>query len=311
MVGRVGCASPYAGVVTRPSAGAAVRSVLDVPIVFEVVDGTAVHSAMVDARLGDVATRLILDTGSTDHVLTKALIDAVVLPIEPAEPGIDHAGAAVPSWSVGEVVVEIGGVALDLHSVIAIEGPPPFVGWGIGGFLSPQSLHPSAWTVIDLADDRLVLIEASDHALDSWLAERHPWLRKLRLPRVPDVSTVVIRAAIDPGDEVDTLLNTGGRSTEASSDVVPVDPDTEVQHGGSGLSGAGVMGRRVGPRALRVGGNPGARVAIDDLVVRDGMEDPPAMVGSDVLRGTVVVVAADTGCDVRWLLPRDRAEDEP
>jgi hypothetical protein len=289
--------------VTSSDADAAVRSILDVPIVFEVADGKPVHSAMVQATLGGVETRLILDTGSTDHVLTKALVDEVGLPAEPAEPGTDHAGAAVPSWSVGDARIEIGGVALDLHSVIAIEGPPPFVGWGVGGFLSPQSLHPTAWTVIDLASDRLVLLDASDPALDRWLADHHPSFRRLRVPRVKDASTPVIRTAIDPGDEVDTMLNTGGRSTEFSSAVVPADHASEVSRGGTGLSGVGVMGRRVGRRTLRVGGDHGAQIRIEDLVVRDGMEDPPAMVGSDVLRGTVVVVAADTSCDVRWLIP--------
>jgi hypothetical protein len=289
------------------SDGAAVRLHLDVPIVFDVVGGTAVHSAMVHATVGGVATRLILDTGSTDHVLTKAMIDAAGLPTEPGEPGTDHAGGAVPSWSVGDVRMGIGGVAIHLHSVIAIEGPPPFAGWGIGGFLSPQSLHPAAWTVIDLASDRLVLLEASDVALDRWLIDRHPPFRLLRLPRAGDASTVVIHAAIDPGAEVETLLNTGGRSPEFSSVVVPGDAATDVQRGGTGLSGAAVMGRRVGPRTLRVGGKDGARIPIHDLVVRDEMEDPPAMVGSDILRGTVVVVAADNGRDVRWLLPGDAA----
>lgn len=306
MVGRAACAPPYAGVVTQHSVDAAVRPVLDVPITFEVADGTTVHSAMVDARLRDVRTRLILDTGSTDHVLTKALIDEAGLPAEPGEPGTDHAGAPVPSWSVGDAPVEIGGVVIDLHSVIAIEGPPPFVGWGVGGFLNPQSLHPSAWTIIDLATDRLVVVEASGDALDRWLADRHPSFRPMRLPRVRDAATVVIHTAIDGGDDVETMLNTGGRSTEFSSVVVPVDPAMEIQHGGTGLSGAGVMGRRVGPRTLHVGDASSSRIPIGDLLVRDGMDDPPGMVGSDLLRGTILVIAGDTGRDVRWLIPHDR-----
>ena len=35
--------------------------------------------------------------------------------------------------------------------------------------------------------------------------------------------------AIEPGSEVDTLLNTGGRSTEFSAAVVPADPAKDVQ----------------------------------------------------------------------------------
>ena len=241
---------------TRPSTGAVLRPVLDVPILFEVSGGSAVHSAMVQARIDGVETRLILDTGSTDHVLTKALVDAAGLPSQRGEPGTDHAGAAVPSWSVGDASIEIGGVALGLRAVIAIEGPPPFVGWGVGGFLSPQSLHASAWIVVDLASDRLVLLEASDRTLDRWLTDRHPSFRRLRLPRVRHATTVVVRAAIDPGEEIEVMLNTGGRSTEFSSAVVPADPATEVRQGGTGLSGTGVRGRNVGPRTLRVGATP-------------------------------------------------------
>ena len=39
---------------------------LDVPITFEVGDGTT-HAPMIDVRVGEVATKLILDTGSTDQ----------------------------------------------------------------------------------------------------------------------------------------------------------------------------------------------------------------------------------------------------
>jgi predicted aspartyl protease len=311
MVGLARSARPMLMLVVPPTTGADVRLVLDVPIVFDVAGGATVHSAMVDAMIGGIGTRLILDTGSTDHMLTKTLIDAVGLPIEPGEPGIDHAGASVPSWSVGDGVIEIGGHALELHSIIAIEGPPPFIGWGVGGFLSPQAIHASAWIVMDLATDRLVLIEASDAALDRWLADRHPSFRRLRLPRVQDAPTVVVRAAVEPGSEVDTLLNTGGRSTEFSAAVVPADPATDVQRGGTGLSGTGVMGRRVGPRTLRVGGDDRVTIPIEDLVVRDGMEDPRGMVGSDLLRGTVLVVAADPERNVRWLIPMDRVGAAP
>jgi hypothetical protein len=97
--------------------------------------------------------------------------------------------------------------------------------------LSPQSLHASAWSVIDLASDRLILLEASDRTLDRWLADRHPSFRRLRLPRVRHATTVLVRAAIDPGEDVEVMLNTGGRSTEFSSAVVAMDPATEVRQG--------------------------------------------------------------------------------
>jgi Aspartyl protease len=281
--------------------------IVEVPIVFDLVGGTTTHSPMVHARLGGVATRLILDTGSTDHVLTRALVDEAGLPTETGESGTDHAGADVPSWSVGEIAVELGGVAFDLHAAIAIDGPPPFAGWGVGGFLSPQHLHPSAWVVIDLARDRLVLVEGAAAELDAWLDAGYPTFRRLTLPRIPTSTTVDVTASIEPSGPVATLLNTGGKGTEFSTDVVGALPDAETERRGSGLSGAGVMGRRVGRRTLLIGGPDPARIVIPDLVVRDAMGDPPGIVGEDVLRGTILVCAADIRRDVRWLLPSARA----
>ena len=197
-------------------------------------------------------------------------------------------------------MVDIGDASFALHAVIAITAPPPFAGWGVGGFLSPQHLHPTAWVVIDLAGDRLRLLDGPSAALDDWLDVTYPAFRRLMLPRIPGATTVDVSAAIEPHDVVATMLDTGGRGTEFSTDVVPALPATHAERGGSGLSGAGVMGWRVGARTLRVGGE---RIAVDDLLVRDGMGDPPGLVGEDVLRGTILVCAADVERDVRWLLP--------
>ena len=286
-----------------PMTDAELRTIVDVPIVFDLPGGTTTHSPMVHATLGGVDTRLILDTGSTDHVLTKALVDEAGLLTEPGEPGTDHAGAEVASWSIGGTTIDIDGVRFALRSVIAIDGPPPFVGWGIGGFLSPQHLHSSAWVVIDLVRDRLVLLDGPAEALDIWLTATYPTFHRLTLPRVPGATTVEVNAAIEPYDPVATMLNTGGRATEFSSEVIAATPDKVMERGGSGLSGAGVMGRRVGPRTMLLAGPDAARVPVRDLIVRDGMGDPPGIVGEDVLRGTVLVSAADIERDVRWLLP--------
>jgi len=96
---------------------------------------------------------------------------------------MDHAGAPVESWALDDATVEIGGFALDLHGVKAINGPPPFRGWGIGGFLSPENLHPGYFTVIDLVDDRLLLVDGRESDLCGWLASRHPKLHVLTLER--------------------------------------------------------------------------------------------------------------------------------
>lgn len=275
---------------------------LDVAIRYDVGDAVT-HAPMVDAHVAGRPTRLILDTGSTDHVLTIDLVRSAGLPHEPGEPGTDHAGASVESWFVGDIPVRIGGVDLDLHDAVAITGPPPFAGWGVGGFLSPQHLHPKAIAVIDLHGDRLVLLEGDDDAVDAWLGERTLDFIAQRLDRDPDEQTPVVRAAIEPFAPAATMLNTGGRGTEFAVAAVPglvgVVPD-EI---GKGVGGDPVLGSVVADRMLRVGD---LRLGVPSLLVRDRIDTMDGLIGMDVLRGTLLALGADRGRPVWWLVPRNR-----
>jgi len=118
------------------------RVLLEVPITFD-VGAQMIHSPMIEVEVGGTMTRLIVDTGSTDHVLTMELAERAGKEASPGEAGTDSVGASVPSWALGEVPVRIGNLDLRLRDVVAIAGPDPFQGWGIGGFLSPQHVHPT------------------------------------------------------------------------------------------------------------------------------------------------------------------------
>ena len=48
------------------------RILVDIPITFDVGDQQS-HAPMIDVLVGATPTRLILDTGSSDHVLTIEL----------------------------------------------------------------------------------------------------------------------------------------------------------------------------------------------------------------------------------------------
>ena len=278
------------------------RDVLDVPIVFDVEGGQAVHAPMVHATVGGVPTRLILDTGSTDHVLTKELIDRAGAPTTPAEDGTDHAGAPVPSWSVGDLSVVIAEWTFDLQDVVAIAAPGPFEGWGVGGFLSPQHLDGEARVLIDLVHDRLVVIRRAELArrdIDDWLAARIPDHRRLRLARAPGTTTVAVDAAVEGFPPVATMLNSGGRGTEFARAAVDL-PTSGAGARGTGVSGTAVLGAAAGARVVEVGG---VRVPVANLVVRDEMDDPPGIIGMDVLRGTALICGADPDDPVIWLVP--------
>ena len=273
------------------------RVLLDVPLTYDVTD-RALHCPMVDVSVGGLATKLILDSGSTDHVLTIELANRVRLDSKPTDPGTDHAGALVPSWTLGEVPVRIGDVDLRLRNTIAIKGPAPFDAWGVGGFLSPQNLHPSAHVVLDLVGDRLVLVDGDTRAVSEWLAARYPALRLLTLRREPG-STVLVNASVAPFAQVVTMLNTGGRQTEFARSTVPGLRGTPPESVGHGVSSAEVLGEEVPRQTLRVGE---ASFAVPTLLVRDKMSAPHGLVGMDVLRGTVLVVSADADKPLHWLV---------
>jgi hypothetical protein len=266
------------------------------PLLFTSPDETPLHAPMVEAEIGGVSTRLVLDTGSDTHLLTAEFAEAAGLAVEPGEAGIDHAGTEIESGTAGTVPVRIGEDTLALHSVVVIPAPPPFPGWGIGGIVSPQFLHASAWIVLDMADDALVFAETDEPELLDRLVKRHPDWRILTFDRIED-GTTVVHAAIEPHAPIPTLINTGGRSTEFAQSALPGRPRATAERLGGGVSGADVMGARLGAAVLAIGG---VRIPVADLASRDEMDGVQGMVGMDILRGTILACNADPKGRLIW-----------
>ncbi|HYI22826.1 MAG TPA: aspartyl protease family protein [Candidatus Limnocylindrales bacterium] len=266
------------------------------PITFEAAGGKKVHAPLIVATLSGganvptVEARLVLDTGSDTHLITEEVADALALAREPGEEGTDHSGATMASWSVGSVGMSLGGFAVDLVDVVAIQAPAAFKDQGIGGILSPQQLHPSAWTVIDMVGNELMLVDGDEDEVARLIHDRAPEHVLLTLPREPGFATVVARAAIEPFPEIPTLVNSGGRGTEFSAAALPGLVPTEAGRLGAGVSGTDVTGSLVGARTLLLGGR---RIAVEALAVRSEMHDPQGMVGMDVLRRCVLACSFD------------------
>jgi hypothetical protein len=275
-----------------------VRVLASVPITFETPGGPT-HAPVVLARAGGRDRRFVLDTGSEVQLLTKELVDELGLRFEEGEEGVDHSGATMPSWSVEDLPVELGGAGLTLRDSVAIPAPKAFLEKGIDGGFSPQHLHPDAWAVVDMAADELLLVEAGDEELGEWLEARSPALTTLVLERDPAWTVPVVQAAIRPHPELPTMLNTGGRWTEFSAAAVPGLSAEDSERLGGGVSGADVRGATVGEATLVVSGR---QIPVAALAIRQAMHDPQAMIGMDVLRGTVLAVAADTSRPVVWQL---------
>jgi len=270
---------------------------LTAPITFEVTDDV-VHCPMVHASIGGITAKFILDTGASDHVFTMEFARRARLEPEPGEPGFDHAGVEVPSFTLGDVVADFAGTTLELSGVFAIEAPAPFERWGIGGFLSPHSLYPGGWVVIDLVADELILATADSPQMSAWLKRRHPNTDLLSLEGVAG-ETVAVMAAIEPFATVATMLNTGSSGTEFEVAAVPGLRGAPSEAPWFGLSGSGIDGEEVSGQSLRLGGR---LFPLSVLLIREEMPPPPGLVGMDVLAGTVLAVGSLPGQPVLWLV---------
>ena len=271
---------------------------MQVPITFETAEGTT-HAPLVEAAVNGVGTRLILDTGATDHLLTMDVCEAANLATEPGEPGTDSTGSSVPSWLAREVTIRVGEMELALAEVIVIDTPPPFRSRGLGGTLSPQRLRPETYAVLDLSAAPVVTLVPTDD-LEGWLAESYPRWRTVRLPAVDGDGTVLVEMAIDSFPPIVMMLDTGARTTYAARTAVPGLGEGGVRRStGRGVGGTEAFGVDVPGRVLHVGD---ASLPVDLVVAEHDLGIPGCVVGMDVLRGTVLAVGPP-GSPVRWLLP--------
>ena len=275
---------------------------LAAPLTFELPDGSATHAPMVEAEVAGIPMRLIVDTGASEHVLTVDLARRAGLGLEPDEPGTDAAGDPVPSWRAGHIPLIIAGATFSLEQVPVAEGPPPFAGWGIGGFLSPQGLHRSASVMLDLASDRLSLVDEPARVAAAALAERHPGLRPVTLERVRTDTTILVRTAIGEYPEVVTLIDSGARSTSFAAAVLPGITGGAEEVTGRGLGGREIRSPVVEGAVLHAGG---ASLRIGALhLTADRAGEVDGIVGMDLLRGTALVLSADPKTPVVWFVPR-------
>lgn len=267
-------------------------------ITFATAGGTT-HAPLVEAVVNGVRTRLILDTGATDHLLTLSVCEAANLATEPGEPGTDSTGSLVPSWQARDVTVALGAMELALPEVIVIDTPAPFRRLGFGGTLSPQRLRPDTYVSLDLTEGGAATLLSADD-LDGWLASTYPGRRALQLPAVEGDGTVLVEAAIDAFPPVVTMLDTGAKMTYAADAAVPgLGDGRERRSTGHGVGGTESFGVDVPGRVLHVGG---AELPVDLVIAEHDLGIPGCVVGMDLLRGSVLALGPP-GSPVRWLLP--------
>jgi hypothetical protein len=293
----------------RSSSGRRAEVLLEAPITYSVPakDGKReIHTPLVRARIGEVERLFILDSGATDPIFTKALAKSVGMNLKPAEQGSDHAGAKVRTFQgTSPLTVVLESYPYKVAEPLFIEGPPPFERWGIGGFLSPQLLAGEGWVEMDLRQQRLRIVEGSRSAVARKVAARNRSLQRTALQRVRvkgDRARLLLVEGRIEGQPIRVYFNTGTQTTElAPSTPVANSASTDEVVTGQGVSGEAVKGTRSsGPAALSLGE---AEVQLDEFVVREQGEGTDGQLGTDLLRGTVLLMRAEPATGLYWWHP--------
>ena len=109
-----------------------------------------------------------------------------------------------------------------------------------------------------------------------------------------------MRGAIEPHEDVITLLDTGGKASDVVASAVPGLSGEQTESSGRGVGGTELFGAVVADQVLRVGE---AAIPLPRLVVIGDVEGRGILVGMDVLRGTIVTVSGDPALPVFWQVP--------
>ena len=283
-----------------------VRVLLAAPLCYDVGE-RSVHCPIAEVEIGGTRTKMIVDTGATDHVLTLEVARQAGLPLTSGAPGTDVAGATVPTSYIDRVEVSIANLITTFSDVPAIEGPAPFAAWGVGGFLSPQRLHADATVVLDLVRNELIVLAGSADACRTHLAERFKGCLIVAGDRHL-AGTLGVKVAVLPHDEVVGIFDSGAGSTDVAAVAVAGATSSEGASA-RGVSGSEFEARRLSDQVLAIAG---VRFPVANLGVREEIpapeeapphEVPQALIGMDVLRGTVLAIPPLPSGRLWWFVP--------
>ena len=270
------------------------------------VRGATLHCPTVDAVVGGVETKLIVDTGATDHVLTLDVVDRAGLARTPGPSGTDAAGTDVESWEVDRPPILLGGAALPEATVPAIEGPSPFASWGVGGFLSPQRLAEEV-VVVDFSRKTLEVRDTTAAVEQERISREHPGAIVVVGKRHAS-GTIGIEIEVPAGGRVTALFDSGAASTAVVTTAVP---GAEVARTFS-VGGTAIEAETL-PMATLVAGAATFSLnlsVVSEMPVPDGSsidEVPSAAVGMDLLRETMLVIPGRDVGSVLWVVPADHS----
>lgn len=261
---------------------------------FDGSDGDIVFQSRIDAdvdetnprinvKVNGTSAEMLLDTGSSHHVLTRPFAQANGIVASEERSGLLRAR---------QFRLKAGRADFVIDDAIVLS--PPFDEEGWGGILSPQSLLPAATVVLDFRNRVFYLLRGTRASTDSWLAEKYDSLRRTTLAREgTEINAVLVRGGqcgrapvlldIDSGigrsrlsrkQLRGTALHPGGKSIDALGNVTL----TEVARGQSVCFGDL---RFDSVDLVAITETPSSESAADAI---------SGSIGMDILRQTVLVI---------------------
>lgn len=287
-------------IASPPELPAEVRLVAEAPIAFS-ARAQKLPVPLVSARIAGREGLLVLDTGSSHQALTRTFADAQGLASTPSGEGRDHAGAKVATQRAAPCEWVIGSFGRRIEEAVIVPAPAPFGPLGIVGFLSPQNFFPDATVVLDFPSGRLLALAGDSAAIRAWLAARYPAAPSTELARAPGphAEKLYVTVAVTGQREALAEIDTGGSMTEFAEALLPAGPTTQTTTSVA-VSGSTRTARTVEGQTLDLGA-----LSFSGLKVktRPPSGQPAVLIGTDVLRRTVLVIPADKRAPLLLLRP--------
>ncbi len=193
----------------------------------------------------------------------------------------------------------VGGVARRVNDAVVIAGPAAFGPLGIAGFLSPQHFFTGGFVVMDFPAGKMIVLQGSPDDLRAWLGRRYEGWERSEIPRVPgpDARRVFVAVTAAGREGLVAEVDTGGSFSEVAEGLVPADM-TAAGPATLSASGQKTAARFIEGQTFGVGGLQFGPVKLKVRSAKSGFD---ALLGMDLLRGGVLVVATDATAPV-WLL---------
>jgi hypothetical protein len=258
----------------------------------EALAGRILHGnlPLVRASIAGKEALFLLDTGSSDTVLTESFATAVSLESGTALAGQDSGGHAVKGHRAGPIEARFdqGRVVRTIMRVSVIP-LPPLEALGLAGVISPQTLVGDGCVSVDFPVGIVTLASAEAPGCRSDVRDagdaHGDWAKNGR-------PYIDVRPAIDDQRSVSFLLDSGASRTRIPQDFA-VNPASTKWEAGQGVAGIVTGTAIVGAVRLRIG-----RQGI--TVDAPGLATKAPSLGFDVLRRARLTLHAGGAMEVRF-----------